>query len=294
MHRYSWDDLKFVLAVADTGTISAAARLLGVNHATVLRRIANFEEEHGTPVFERKSHGYSLLDDKAGVIEAAREAQEAIFSVAQRMQGRADAIAGVVRLSSTDTFCQAVLPEFVKLMTEVNPELEIELLCSNDYADLARLEADIAVRPALKLPEVLRGEAAGFLGFGVYARPDMAAEETRWLGLQGALKRSTAARWLAEETAGRPNVFGAQADSFLVLRALALQGLGQALLPCCLGDEVSGLVRRHGPLEGARVPIWVLTHKDRRMTPRLREVQRRLCAFLRAKSLRLSGEDIAD
>ncbi|WP_273499431.1 hypothetical protein [Lentibacter algarum] len=89
-------------------------------------------------------------------------------------------------------------------------------------------------------------------------------------------------------------MFGAQADSFLVLRALALQGLGQAVLPCCLGDEASGLERQTGPLKGARVPIWVLTHKDKRLTPRLREVQRRLCAFLRAENLRLSGEDIAD
>ena len=138
------------------------------------------------------------------------------------------------------------------------------------------------MRPALKLPEVLRGEAVGFLGFGVYVRPDMATEETRWLGLQGALKRSAAARWLEEETAGRPNVFGAQADSFLVLRALALQGLGQAVLPCCLGAAASGLVRQTGPLEGARVPNWGPTHKDRRMTARPRAGARRACGVVTA------------
>mgnify|MGYP000580855527 CR=1 FL=1 len=78
MHNDNWDDLRFVLAVAEAGTVSGAARVLGVNHATVLRRIAAFEERHGAPVFQRTQQGYVIRPDMLQVIEAAQEAGAAM------------------------------------------------------------------------------------------------------------------------------------------------------------------------------------------------------------------------
>ena len=78
MHSPDWDDLRFVLAVADCGTLSAAARVLNVTHATVLRRIQAFEEAHGGAVFERGAQGYRLLPERIRVIDAAREVAQAV------------------------------------------------------------------------------------------------------------------------------------------------------------------------------------------------------------------------
>ncbi len=283
-HKQNWDDLRYVLAVADTGTISAAARLLGVNHATVLRRIASFEAQHGGQVFERRSHGYALLEEKRAVLDAAREVQEAVLSVERLMQGSDEALTGIVRLSSTDTFCQAVLPAFVSEVNTTGNALSVELMCSNDHIDFARLEADIALRPALSLPSMLTGEVVAELGFAVYAR---AGAPKAWLGLGGPLLRSAAAQWLRDSY---PDVVPvATADSFVVLRELALLGLGQVLLPCFIGDAAVGLERRSEPLKNARVPIWVLTHRDLRQTPRMRAVQKRLGSFMLRQRDRLAG-----
>ena len=81
MHRANWDDLRYVLAVSTTGSLSGAARQLGVNHATVLRHVTAFEDAHGGPVFERTAQGYELLSDRARVIDAAREVANAMHSV---------------------------------------------------------------------------------------------------------------------------------------------------------------------------------------------------------------------
>ncbi len=107
--RRELDDVRYVLAVAESGSVSAAARALGVNHATVLRRIAAFEEAQGAPVFDRTAQGYAVPPEKLRVIEAAREAAQAIEAVARHMTGNGTG-AGAVRVTSTDSLCASVLP----------------------------------------------------------------------------------------------------------------------------------------------------------------------------------------
>ena len=87
MHSANWDNLRFVLSVAEHGSVSGAAKALGINHATVLRRVAAFEEAHGGPVFEKTATGYRVLPDRARVIEAAREVANAVLSVERLMHG---------------------------------------------------------------------------------------------------------------------------------------------------------------------------------------------------------------
>lgn len=287
MHRDNWDDLRYVLAVAETGSVSGAARSLGVNHATVLRRVAAFEERHGVLVFERTPTGYAVPRDRLRLIEAAREAESAHLSVARLIAGARAPLAGAVRVTSTDTFCYAVLPRVLQRLRQDAPDLRIDLICSNTHADLARIEADIAVRPAPKLPDDLAGEAAADLGFGAYAPagdPDCAS----WLGISGPLSRSTVVmEWV------RANVPPAQmrgaADSFLVLREMVAAGQGKALLPCVLGDGDARLVRIEGVFPPTSVPIWVASHIDLVDAPRLAAVRARISAALRADADRLKG-----
>ncbi len=287
MHRENWDDLRYVLAVAETGSVSAAARALGVNHATVLRRVAAFEERHGVLVFERTPTGYSVPRDRLRLIEAAREAEAAHLAVDRLVAGARAPLAGAVRVTSTDTFCLAVLPQALMRLRAEAPELRIDLLCSNAHADLARIEAEIAVRPALELPEDLAGEAAAELGLAAYAPaadPDTAA----WLGLSGPLARSkSVAEWMKANVA--PTALTGAADSFVVLREMAAAGQGKALLPCVLGDGDPRLTRLEGTLPEFAVPIWVASHADLADAPRLSAVRARLAEALRADASRLRG-----
>jgi DNA-binding transcriptional LysR family regulator len=289
MHKGNWDDLRFVLAVAEGGTVSAAARVLGVNHATVLRRVAAFEAAQGVPIFDRTAQGYVVLPDRLRVIEAAREAAQAMDTVARLIKGAEVQLSGSIRITSTDTFCLHVLPEIIPGLVRGADHLSIELICSNLHLDLGRLGADIAIRPALTLPEEMAGERAGVLGFAAYSNPQASA--TTWLALRGALARARATTWLETEIPASHIIGGA--DSFVVLRELAAAGQGIAILPCCLGDTDSRLTRLSDAMPHMTVPIWVASHADLATTPRLRSMRARLVTALHGKAALLAGTDAA-
>jgi DNA-binding transcriptional LysR family regulator len=281
----NWDDVRYVLAVAESGSVSAAARALGVNHATVLRRIAAFEEAQGAPVFDRTAQGYAVPPERLRVIEAAREAAHAIEAVARHMRGQGGG-PGAVRLTSTDSLCLTVLPSVVAELAAGDPPLAVELVVANTHLDLSRLAADVAVRPAIALPPDLTGEEAARMGFAVYMRAGGAAPG--WLGLRGMLARSIPARWMEDVAEGAPITGGA--DSFNVLRELAAAGLGRTILPCVLGDGDSRLQRVAGLTPDISVPVWVASHVDLAQTRRMRLVRSRIVQALASHADRLSGQ----
>lgn len=284
MHRDNWDDLRFVLAVAQNGSVSAAARALGVNHATVLRRIAAFEDRHGSEIFDKTPRGYSLPPDRARLIEAAREAEAAMLAVTRLIEGAQAPLSGTVRVTSTDTFCHLLLPPILAEMRAESGNLLIGLICSNAQLDLARLDADITVRPAPALPDDLIGESAGRLGFGVYTAPGGA---DMWLGLNGVLARSRPGAWITETVPS--DALAATADSFLTLRELAAAGLGRAVLPCFVGDAEARLRRIEAGLPDFGVEVWVASHPDLADIPRIRAVRGQLRRSLAAQAHRLAG-----
>ena len=285
MHSENWDDLRFVLAVAESGSVSAAARALGVNHATVLRRIAAFEDHHNAVIFERTQQGYTVPPDKLRIVEAAREAALAIDTVTRMIRGNGARLSGIVRITSTDTFCLTILPPILAQMQSESDGLRVELLCNNAHLDLARLNADISVRPAPKLPDDLRGEVAAVLGFAAYAA--VAGGPKTWLGLRGTLTRSPAAQWMEHNLA--PDVIAGGSDSFVVLREMVVGLMGRAILPCCLADHDDRLIRLQDvPL--LSVPIWVASHADLADAPRLRTLRLQLAEALRQRALMLAGQ----
>ena len=284
MHKENWDDLRFVLSVAQNGSVSAAARELGVNHATVLRRIAAFEERHGSQIFDKTARGYLVPDDRARVIDAAREVENAILAVERMIGGAQAPLSGVVRVTSTDTFCMGVLPAMLPGLRAVSNDLHVDLLSSNAHLDLARLDADIAVRPTLKLPDDLVGETTARLGFAAYSTPD--APEV-WLGLSGALQGSRPGQWLAKSVRDDQRV--GSADSFLTLQQMASAGLGRAILPCFLADKEPRLTRLDLNLPDLSVDIWVASHADLAGIPRIRAVREHLLAEIADLADQLAG-----
>lgn len=284
MHSANWDDLKYVLAVAEEGSVSAAAKALGVNHATVLRRINAWEEAFGVQVFERSAQGYRLRPDKASVIEAARAADVAMQSVARLMGDGTLGLGQTIRLTSVDSLCLTVLaPAMPGLAEKLAPD-RLTLLASNDRLDLARLQADLCLRPVDKLPEDMQGQIVGQLGFGLYRAP---GAPKVWLGMTGALGRSRPAKWLAANVPGARIL--AAADSFVTLRGMALAGAGQAILPCVLGDTCPGLDRVPGDFPDMAVPLWLAGHRDLVTSPRMTRAQRALAEVMRRNAGLLAG-----
>lgn len=252
MNNLNWDDLRYVLAVAQSGSLNAAATQLGVTHVTVLRRVAQFEAEVGTQVFLKKHSGYSVLPEAQGIVDAANQVSEAVWGVERAVVGSDTTVSGEVRIASTDSLSIEVLPAIVQEISCDYPQLSLTLYSANSHHDFVRHSADIAVRPTQRLDQGMVGDVCGTLGFAVYGRSE---RKENWLGLSGPLVGIGPAGWMEDHVS--PDLIAARSDSFLVLRKLALEGLGQTVLPRFLGDSEKGLTRIDCAMPEYLTPIWV-------------------------------------
>lgn len=285
--QINWDDLRFVLAVADQGSVSAASRVLGVNHATVLRRIAGFETRHGLKVFEKTATGYRISPDRLALIEALRETNLAVGQVERIIEAVRPNISSGIRVTSTDAFCQFILAPAIAALSR-DLATPVSVMAANAHLDFSRLQADITVRPAMRLPDELSGIQAAAFRFGVYGTE---GGEDAWLGLEGAIARSAAGDWMRRRIG--PIETSLSSDSFLMLAAIAAQGRGRAVLPVFVGDAWPGLTRLDLPADLAPTPVWVASHVDLAASGRLKRARTLIAAELAAAEPRMMGEWVA-
>lgn len=276
-----WDDLRIVLAAARAGSFAGAARRLGLTHSTVLRRLARLEQALGARLFDRGPEG--LSPTPAGEALAARAARmEAEALAAEReLAGRDLRLAGVVRITAPDDVAALLMPPAIERLKRALPELRLEIEVANSLADLARREADVALRATQRPPEAMIGRRLGRIPFAYYAAPDYLARRPPpaldglqahdLLGPAADMGAGVLERWLG---GAEPAL---RANSFLHLAEAARRGLGLALLPCFVGDSDSAL-RLALRLEGAEESLWLLTHPDLRRSPRVRATMEALAA----------------
>ncbi len=271
MNNENWDDIRYALAVSKYGSLNSAAAALGVTHATVLRRVAAFEERNGCRIFQKNPSGYSVLPEANAIFSAMESVEDAVLSVERAVVGANRSPMGHVRITSTDSLCQIVLPRILNEISLLYPGLKLTLLSQNSHHDLSRLTADIAVRPSTKLGEGLVGQRAGTLSFGVF---DNGFPNSKWMRLDGALSHSLPAKWLKANVSADEMTNGA--DSFLVLQQMAASGVGKTFLPSFFGDADTRLKRSQDVCPNIEVPLWVATLEEIAQTPRFAVVQKAL------------------
>ncbi len=266
MHKIRWDDLQYILAVAETGSLSAAARRLGVNHATVLRRIAGFEADCGAPLFERPPGGYRLRPEGRELLAAIQSMGRTADRLERLVPTIGKGLEGAFRLTTTDSVADGVAPKHLRRLAELHPRLRVDLVVANMPLDMARPEAEITLRPALTLPDGLTGQKICEMAFRVYASPDYLARHPspdyrahRWLGVSPPVTRSPVGAW---QEAVLGDAVGFRADSFVTLARMAEAGMGPTMVPAFLGRQSGRLVEApHFPDE-TRTQFWVATHPD--------------------------------
>jgi DNA-binding transcriptional LysR family regulator len=270
-----WDDLRFFLAVARAGSLSGAARALGVNHATVSRRLRALEARVGAQLFERRPDGWAPSEPGREMLSAALRIEDEIQGVDRRVSGRDARLAGPLRVAMSDLAAHTLLPQ-LRAFSEAFPEIALELTVSNHPSDLARREADVALRVTEAPAESLVGRRLVTIATTIYAsleylerQRDLADLEAQaWLGLDGSLAEVPAARWMRQHVPRARIV--ARLDSLLLAYAAVRAGLGVALLPCVVGDADPELRRVAPGLLLRDSALWALTHADLRATGRVR------------------------
>ena len=291
MHsKIDWDDLRYVLAVADSASLAAAARALGVNHTTVLRRVAAFEARLKVRLFDRLPSGYALTAAGEEILAMARELSGQVAALERRILGQDLRLDGSLRVTTTDTLMAGLLPPLFARFLADHPGITLEVTTTNQLANLTKREADVAIRPAAAPPESLVGRKVADVAFAAYARPDLAGVpggERRWIGTDAGLAGTVAARWLAAEVPA--GAVALRADSLVGMAEAASAGIGATVLPCYLGDRWPGLARLGGPIDNPRSALWVLTHEDLRRTARVSTFTEFMIRELRAQRGLLEG-----
>lgn len=294
MHKTNWDDFRYVLAVAEHGSFAAAARALGVNHTTVLRRLQAFEQARGVRVIDRRASGSALTLEGDALVATARQIEHLLTGLERSISGHDRKLEGTVRVTTTDSIFLGLLGDAFAAFQRQYPGIRLDLAITVGLLDLTRRDADVAIRPSLKPPEHLVGRNIGYLAFAVYASQDRMASIDRrrlganpWIGLDAPLLGTPVGRWISAHVAPQEVVF--QADTFLAIREAAVQGIGLAAMPCFLGDATPGLIRVTEPIRDMNNSLWILTHEDLRRATRVRVFMDFMADRLREAAPRLEG-----
>jgi molybdate transport repressor ModE-like protein len=286
------NDLRLVALIAQTGSLSGAAKRLGVNHATVFRRIAQLEARVAVRLFERTGGRYHATPAGDELARAGALMDDTATQALLHVAGQDLRPSGAVRISTTDSFALTLLYPIMALCRAQYPQITLTVSVDNDAANLSRRDADIALRATGRPPEHLIGKHIAPLPFAVYgAKPylratrklvDLGAHE--WMALDDSQSGHRTLRWL--EAIKPLAEVGLRANSFGTLRQACAAGLGLALLPCFMADASPTLGRLGDPVPECASELWLLTHPDLRETTRVKVVFQLLQAELRKTLVR--------
>jgi DNA-binding transcriptional LysR family regulator len=272
-----WDDLRYVLAVSRAGNLSAAARLLGVNHSTVFRRLNALEARLEARLFERLAEGYRATAAGSDLVAAAERVETEIHAFDRRLAGRDSRLSGSLRVTAPDDMMEKLLTASLARFLARYPGIVLEVAVDNRMLSLTRREADVALRPTRNPEETLVGRRIGSLSSAVYGlagSPDRPAEsiaalaERPWIAWDEGSGPARERRWLAHHLSEAAVVY--RSNSLLNQLAACRAGVGLALLPCFLGDAAPDLERVLAPRPEWNGELWLLTHPDLRHTARVR------------------------
>jgi DNA-binding transcriptional LysR family regulator len=207
--------------------------------------------------------------------------EDTVLALERRLAGQDRTLSGTVRVTTTDTLANSILPDVLAAFRTKYPRIAIELDASNAVVSLARRAADVAIRPADRPPEALVGRRISAIGFAIYAgtrylterggTPEISTQALAdhvWIGPDDGLADTSVARWM--RTAVPQADVALRASSLLALRQAATAGLGLAALPCYLAEGAPDLVRVHPPIAAMATALWVVTHADLRRAARIR------------------------
>jgi len=291
-----WDDLRFLLALAREGTLTAAATALGVSQPTVGRRISVLEKKVGTLLIERRPEGHRLSDAGQAVVAQAERIEAAVLVADRATAFNSRRMRGTVKLTSAEWLCGTVLAPALARFGQRHPDITVELVAESRWLNLPRGESDLAIRGArFEHPGVLQRRVA-VSEVGVYATseylkarglPDLAAGSPghRFVTLTEDANRGDAA-WIKAHASSAE--VSARANQRLLLAALAAGGAGLALLPRFVGDATPGLSLVEVTPSPPPRELYLGMLPDSRAIPRVRAVAECVSAALEAVAPKLA------
>lgn len=278
---FQWSLVQSFLAALDQGSLLGAARVLRASQPTIGRHIAELEAQLGVVLFERTGRGMQPTAMALQLAEAARAMEAGAHQLARSVSGAESAVRGTVRISASQPVACVLLPPVLARMRAALPEVQVELVASNEVANLLRREADIALRMVRPGQASLVAKRIGRVTLGAYAHrdylrrkgmprkpADLLEHELIGNDQQGDIVRGFAAL-------GHPlqrEHFALRTDDLIAYWEGVRAGLGIGFIADYVARGDPGVVRVLPALPLPELPIWLTVHREIRSSSRIRAV----------------------
>jgi len=276
MTEIVWDEFRLVRAIADARSLAGAADALGINHSTVFRRLGALEKTIGARLFERSRTGFAPTAAGEKMVELANRIADEIVDLERKITGQDLRPSGDLRVTTNDALLVHLLSEVFVGFRAAYPEINLDIVVSNEPLNLSKRDADIAVRATERPPESLIGRRLAGIRWAIYAASREApktftasyARRYNWIGLSDGIGGPRPTRWLLEHAGAERIVY--RLNTVLGLAEAVAAGGGMALIPCFIGAVTPGLTRVGFPDPEIEAGLWLLTHPDLKNTARVR------------------------
>lgn len=277
----NWDDMQSFLAIAREGSLSGAARKLGVTQPTMGRRLEKLQGGHEDAYLQRTPTGFLLTEKGQAILPFIEEMEAQALAVERTISGSDHTLAGEVRLATVEAFASHILIPALPILHGKHPDISLEIDVETRSLSLARREADIAVRMAEFTEHSIVVRKAAQLVFGVYASESYIEkhgvpqwnsdrERHRIITLQPTLMEAPEAKWFAKLSGDVVSSLATNSRDGQL--AAVVSGTGIACLPRYMGDARNALRLLAVPSRPPERTIWIGVHEDTRHAARIRAV----------------------
>ena len=271
----NWNDLRLFLALARAGSVRSAAFRLSISHSTVVRRIAALEKSLGVRLFERLATGYILTPIGEKILQKAEQVENDIHGIELNILGQDANLSGNIRVIIPEPLIVYLLMPDLQKFKQAYPDIDLEIITSYEFKNLATREADVAILVISDPPEYLVGHRLPNFNFSFYASPEYLKEHNlnadpptaNWIGMNEFMD-SSISKWFKDSP--YPYIPVRWTMPLMSLPVAAEAGLGMVRLPCFIGDRIPGLQRIPPEKVIRGNPGWVLTLDDLHTTERVR------------------------
>ena len=292
-----WDDLKVLLALARRRSARGAAQELGVSNSTITRRLDDFERALGTRLFDRTPEGYRMTQSAENLLPTAEHVEELVLAAERRVSGEDQELEGRIRLTlPTATGLSVLMPRLAQFARDY-PRIELEIITSPESLDLGRREADIAIR-VFRIgdapPDTLIGRKVSAMTMAPYVHRALlkpqAPEDVSHLSWIAWSPTDSDKPWRELCRNGHLPSRHIVGDINFQVEAVRNQ-MGMIFAPCVLFLDEPDIVRVPGEDVHHFLDMWVLTHKDLRLSARMRILREILAEELAALHTRFDSRE---
>ncbi|MDH5217889.1 MAG: LysR family transcriptional regulator [Gammaproteobacteria bacterium] len=279
--NFDWNRARAFLVTAEEGSLSAAARALGMTQPTLGRQVTALEKELGVILFERVGQGLVLTPSGLDLLEHVRAMGNAANQVSLTANGQTQDLEGNVCISASEVYSAYILPPIIAKLRQTEPKIQVEIVASNEASDLRRREADIALRnfeptqPEL-IAKKIKEVSARFYATKKYldrvGQPG-SIEDLQQLDFIGFESPNMLINYLKEMGLNlSPRNFPIVTSSYLAHWELVKQDLGIGMMPEEIGDAEPLVLQVLPDFPPIVFPIWLTTHRELRTSRRVRIV----------------------